>query len=464
MLEILDIEPGSIAQEIGMKIGDKLISINGKEIRDALDYRFYSTGEDLEILIEQNGQQIIFDIEKNYQEELGIILEDLKMRKCGNKCVFCFVHQNPAGLRRTLYFKDEDYRFSFLYGHYVTLSNTTEEDLKRIVEQRLSPLYVSVHTIDTELRKYLLGIKFDDQLLEKIAFLTENGIELHCQVVLCPEINDENYLDQTIAELKKFFPAVRSIAIVPVGLTKHRKNLPVIKPVTHGYSFKLIEKMSDIRKQMRDELGSSFVYLSDEFYIQTGINLPGNDYYEEFYQLENGVGLTRDLINRMNDEMRQLLKNKTKLHLSLISGKLGAHALQRYFLPDLQKIPKLIFSLYAITNHFFGDSIEVAGLLVGGDIFRQLKGKELGDYVVLPPRILNHDAFFLDDWTVQRLEGKLGRKVIIFPDSFLQLLVNIEAERGAGSEEVARSIRHTGPSLYIAEHIKNREQIFEIRI
>jgi putative radical SAM enzyme (TIGR03279 family) len=464
MVEILDIEPGSIAQEIGIKIGDKLISINGKEIRDALDYRFYSTGEDLEILIEQNGQQIIFDIEKNYQEELGITLEDLKMRKCGNKCVFCFVHQNPTGLRKTLYFKDEDFRFSFLYGHYVTLSNTTEEDLKRIVEQRLSPLYVSVHATDIELRKYLLGIKFDDRLLEKIAFLTENGIELNCQVVLCPEINDENYLEQTIAELKKFFPAIRSIAIVPVGLTKHRKNLPALKSVTHEYSIQLIEKVKDFRKQLLDELGSSFVYLSDEFYIRTGIDLPGNDYYEEFYQLENGVGLTRDLINRMKKEMRQLLKNKTKLHLTLVSGKLGASALKRYFLPDLQKIPNLTFSLYTITNHFYGDSVEVAALLVGEDIFHQLKRKELGDYVVLPPRILNHDGLFLDNWTAQRLEGKLGRKVIIFPDSFLQLLVNIEAESGARSEEIARNIRHTGPSLYVAEHLKSREQIFEIGI
>jgi len=451
MVEIIGIEKSSIAEELGIRAGNRLIRINGKPVHDALDYRFYSAGEELEVMVEQNGHQIIFEIDKEYQEDIGIVLEDLKMRKCGNKCVFCFVNQNPQGLRKTLYFKDEDYRFSFLYGHYVTLSHTTEKDLKRIIEQRLTPLYVSVHVTEPQLRKYILGLKFDDRLLKKIAYLTQNGIEINCQIVLCPELNDGKYLYQTIADLKKFYPAVRSIAIVPVGLTKHRKNLPIIKPVTTEYSIQLIDEINDARENLKKEIGSYFIYLSDEFFIRTGVKLPKNEYYEGFYQLENGVGLTRDLINCMNGEMNGLLKNELNVCLTFVSGILGTMALEKYFFPTLKRIPNLRFSLYPITNNFYGDSIVVAGLLVGQDIYDQLKRKELGDYVVLPPRVINHDSVFLDDWTVERLEGKLKRKVLIFPDSFLKLFENIKAERKVNSEDLARRIRHTSPSLYVSE-------------
>ncbi len=460
MITIIDIEKSSIADELGIRVGDRLICINGKPVHDALDYRFYSAGEELEVLIEQNGHQIIFEIDKEYQEDIGIVLEDLKMRKCGNKCVFCFVNQNPKGLRKTLYFKDEDYRFSFLYGHYVTLSHVAKNDLKRIIEQRLTPLYVSVHITEPQLRKYILGIKFDDRLLKKIDYLTQNGIEIHCQIVLCPGLNDGKYLYQTITDLKKFYPAVRSIAIVPVGLTKHRKNLPIIKPVTTQYSLPLIDEISNVRENLKKEIGSPFVYLSDEFFIRTNVKLPKNEYYEGFYQLENGVGLTRDLINRMNGEMNRLLKNELDVCLTFVSGILGIMALEKYFLPSLKRVPNLRFSLYPITNYFYGDSIEVAGLLVGQDIYDQLKRKELGEYIVLPPRVLNHDSVFLDDWTVERLERKLKRKILVFPDSFLKLFENIKAEREVKSEDLARRIRHTGPSLYVSEQMISKEMGF----
>jgi putative radical SAM enzyme (TIGR03279 family) len=454
MVEILDIEPGSIARKLGIQPGDKLISIDQKAITDALDYRFYSGGEELELLIQQPAGRVIFEIEKDYQEDIGLILDDLEMRKCGNKCIFCFVHQNPKGLRKSLYFKDEDYRFSFLYGHYVTLSNASQQDLDRIVEQRLSPLYISVHATEKELRKYLLGIKFDDRLLNKIGYLTRNGIELNCQVVLCPRLNDGDHLDRTVTDLKRYYPAVRSIAIVPVGLTKHRTNLPELKPVTHQYSLMLIDEIDGKRRQLKKELGSSFVYLSDEFYIRTGRTLPEHNYYEGFYQLENGVGLTRDLIDRLADELPEIPPLKNKQHLTFATGKLGAAALERYFLPELNRIPNLDINLYSIRNYFYGESIEVAGLLTGEDLFHQLKRKNLGDYVVLPPRILNHDGVFLDDWTAEKLEGKLKRKIMIFPDSFLKLFSNIEKEKQAGTREEARTYRYNGPSLYVAEQMK----------
>jgi putative radical SAM enzyme (TIGR03279 family) len=464
MIEILAIEKKSIARQLGIKAGAKLISINHKPIHDLLDYRFYNSSEQLEVLIEQDNEQIIYEIEKEYQEDLGLVLADLKMRKCGNKCVFCFVHQNPKGLRKTLYFKDEDYRFSFLYGHYVTLSNTSQQDLNRIVEQRLTPLYISVHATDQELRKYLLGIKFDDQLLEKIQFLSRQGIELNCQIVLCPQLNDGEQLVKTVTDLKQFFPAVRSVAIVPVGLTKHRRNLPPLKPVTLDYCLRLIPRINRMRESLKKELNSSFVYLSDEFYIRTGRELPEADYYEGFYQLENGVGLTRDLLHRLQLELPDLVVRDPAVKLTLVSGKLGASALKKYLIPLLKKLPKLELKLYQITNYFYGSSIVVAGLLVGQDIYRQLRNRKLGDYIILPPRILNHDGLFLDDWTIDQLEKKLERKIFIFPDSFRKLFENIEAEATAATAEQARRIRHSGPSLYVAEHMKSNEHLFEMAV
>ncbi len=456
MIQILDIEKDSIAQDLGIQPGARLISINGNAINDMLDYRFYNSGEELEMLIEQDGEQTIFEIEKDYQEDIGFILQDLKMRKCGNKCVFCFVHQNPKGLRKSLYFKDEDYRFSFLYGHYVTLTNAKHRDLERIVGQRLTPLYVSVHVTDPDLRKYMIGIKYDDRLLDKIQYLTEHGIELNCQIVLCPELNDGEYLDQTITDLKRFYPMIRSIAIVPVGLTKHRRNLPELKPVTREYAFQLFDKMAEKRVELKGELGSSFVYLSDEFYIRTCVELPQNDYYEGFYQLENGVGLTRDFINRFHEELPILNNMAPQMNLTLVSGELGATALAQYFVPNIQEIPNLDISLIKVVNQFYGDSIVVAGLLVGEDIYNALKDVELGDYVVLPPRVLNHDGIFLDDWTVGDLERLLNRKIFTFPDSFIKLFENIDAQKSV-EEGTAKQIRHAIPSLYVAEHNKSGE-------
>ena len=464
MIKILDIEKNSIAAELKIKPGSNLISINHKPISDALDYRFYNSGEELEVLIEQNGDHIIFEVEKEHQEDLGLILEELKMHKCGNKCIFCFVHQNPKGLRKTLYFKDEDYRFSFLYGHYVTLSNTKQADLDRIVEQRLTPLYISVHATDPDLRKYLLGINYEDHLLEKIEFLTSQGIELNCQIVLCPELNDAEQLDRTIADLKNFYPGVRSVAIVPVGLTRHRRNLPELKPVTQSYSLELIKNIDQMRLDLKEELRSSFVYLSDEFYIRTGVQVPESHYYEGFYQLENGVGLTRDLLHKFQEELPQIIKLDPCMRLTLVTAKLGALVLRKYFIPGLSQIPGLKVKLYQVANYFYGTSIVVAGLLVGRDIYTHLKNKTLGDFIILPPRVLNHDGIFLDDWTVDDLEEKLQRKIYIFPGSFLDLFRNIEAAESASDESTARKIRHTGPSLYVAEHMKSGEELFETAI
>ncbi|RMF58872.1 MAG: DUF512 domain-containing protein [Calditrichaeota bacterium] len=429
MVKIIHIQPESIAAELGISIGDYVVSINGRPITDALDYRYYITQEEVELEIEHEGERILYEIEKEYDDNLGIELEDLEMRECGNSCIFCFVFQNPKKLRRTLYFKDEDYRFSFLYGHYTTLTNATEEDLKRIVEQKLSPLYISVHVTDSELRKLMLGIKFDDHLFEKIDYLTSNGIELNCQIVLCPELNDGPYLDRTIEDLKRYYPMVRSVAIVPVGLTQFRKNLFPIKPVTQEYALKVIAETDVRRKKLKQELGSSFVYLSDEFYIRTDQSLPDSDYYEGFFQLENGVGLTRDFITRFEEEYPHLRKRDVPAKtFSLVTGMLGAKVLERYFMEPLNQLPDKSFILHPVENHFYGPSITVAGLLVGEDIYNALKHQQTGEVIVLPPRVLNDDGLFIDDWTVPMLEEKLGKRVVVFPDSFSELFDLVEED------------------------------------
>ena len=344
MVEIIEIYPGGIAEELGIEAGDHIVSINGKIIEDALDFRFYITNEEIDLVVKQGDEEVTFEIEKDYDDDLGLELQEMNIRACGNSCIFCFVYQNPKGMRKTIYFKDEDFRFSFMYGHYTTLTNTSKEDLQRIVEQRLTPLYISVHVTDTELRKTMLGIKFDDRLFEKIDFLTENGIELNCQIVLCPELNDGKHLDKTIEDLKKYFPKIQSVAIVPVGLTKHRKNLFKLNPVTEEYALKTIAETDERREKLKAELGSSFVYLSDEFYIKTNTPIPGNEYYEEFWQQENGVGLTRDLMNTFEDELPELRNPANRpLSISLVTGTLGAEVLKTYFMRKLNQIPDMFF-------------------------------------------------------------------------------------------------------------------------
>lgn len=423
MITIQEIKPDSIAEELGLEPGDRILSINGKAINDALDYRFYITNEMVELVVQQGDEQVVFEIEKEYDDDLGIVPEEMEMRSCGNKCIFCFVFQNPKGLRKSLYFKDEDYRFSFLYGHYTTLTNATREDLERIVEQRLSPLYISVHVTDPELRKLMLGIKFDDHLFEKIDYLTRNGIELNCQVVLCPGLNDGAVLDKTIADLKSYYPGIRSVAIVPVGLTKYRKNLFPIQPVTDEYSRRIIAETDQRRERLRKELGSSFVYLSDEFYIRTDTPIPEADYYEGFYQLENGVGLTRDYIDRFEEEQSRLQNPVDRpLNISLVTGVLGSKVLNRYFLQRLNGIPGMSFRLHTVHNRFYGPGITVSGLLVGEDIYHTLKEQPTGDYIILPPDCLNDEGVFLDDWTLPQLQEKLGKPVIVFPRSFTEMM------------------------------------------
>lgn len=409
MLKVIDIEPGSIAEDLDIRKDDLLEAINGKEIKDRLDYRFYQSSEEIELLIKRNAEQILFEIEKDPDEDVGLVLEEMNMMACGNNCVFCFVYQNPKGMRKALYFKDEDYRFSFMYGHYVTMTTMTQADLERIVEQRLSPLYISVHSTEEKTRKFLLGIKKNDHLLDKIKFLTENDIKLHTQIVLCPGINDGDIFDQTINDLKNFYPGVQSIAIVPIGLTQHRARLTPLRIHTPQELQEMISFTETRRERMFKELGTHFIYLSDEFFIKAKRPMPAADYYDEFYQIENGVGEFRDMIDTFDRDFKNSPKSISRsLKITWVTGMLSHKMLETHIIEPLREVENLSIDLVPVINKWYGPSIQVSGLLVAEDIYDQLKVRDLGDIVLIPPRVLNDDGLFLDDWTIEKLSYKLG--------------------------------------------------------
>jgi putative radical SAM enzyme (TIGR03279 family) len=423
LLEIVEVFPDGIAHELGILPGDFIVKINSEEVSDQLDYRFFSSEEYIELLIQRGNEQFIFEIEKEFEEDIGIDLQEMKMKSCGNNCVFCFVYQNPDGMRKALYFKDEDYRFSFLYGHYVTLTTVNNAELERIVKQQLSPLYISVHSTEAETRKLLLGIKKDDQLLEKIDFLVKGGIELHTQIVLCPGINDGKIFDKTIEDLKQFYPGVKSIAVVPVGLTKHRNNLFDLRLHTKDELLYMIDYTNKYREKLAEQLGTSFIYLADEFYIKAGVSFPKSDYYDEFYQIENGVGEFRDTIDNFEKYRSTIPKDgKTPVHISWITGTLAAESLEKYIISKLNSIINLRIDLIPIINKFYGENITVSGLLTGQDIFEQLKERKLGDIVFLPPKVLNVEGLFLDNWNISMLEEKLNTKFYVYKDDIIEIV------------------------------------------
>jgi len=435
MIKIIDIHSGSIAEELGIRPGDILISINGQPLNDRLDYRFYVSEENVELLIRRGDDEALYEIEKDADDQLGIIPEEMHLKSCGNNCLFCFVPQNPKGMRKALYFKDEDYRYSFLYGHYVTMTTLKQSELQRIVEQRLSPLYVSVHSTETKTRQYLLGIKRDDHLLEKIEYLTANGIELHAQIVLCPGINDGAILEKTVQDLSAFYPAVKSIAVVPLGLTEHREHLPKLRLHKPEELKRTIRHVDVLRAIYKKKLGIHFVYLADEFFIKSQYPIPPAAYYDEFYQIENGVGEFREMVDRFKTlwpERPTGLKRPVKM--TLVTGTLAAGLLKNSILAKLRQTENLFIEMVPVLNYFYGLSIQVSGLLVGHDIFTQLKGRNLGEIVLLPPRVLNEDGLFLDDWTIHDLENKLGAPCYVYTQELAKLpqVVQTMLRRKAG--------------------------------
>jgi putative radical SAM enzyme (TIGR03279 family) len=422
-MQIIKVNTNCLGNTLGLKSGDKLLKINGKKVLDELDYQFRIIEEKLSIEFEIDGQRQLFEIDKDFDEDLGVQFEELKIRKCANDCVFCFVDQNPKGMRSGMYFRDGDYRLSFLHGHYITLTNMGQNELNRIVEQRMSPLYLSVHTTDPELRKKLLLYKKNDNFIEKVKFLVDNGIELHCQAVLVPGENDGNALERTIKDLHQFFPKVKSLSIVPVGLTAHREGLMKLRSVTPIYAKQFIPKIEKL-KSLFSGTNASFFFLSDEWYILAGVELPSTEEYGEFDLIENGVGQVRYFLNKFELEKNEILKlvNKNKYNFTIGCGMLVFPIFKKYLIPFFNSHKNMNIKLVPIKNNFYGNSVTVTGLLSGNDLVEQLRDIELGNSVWFSNRILNDEQILtVDNLSLKQISKNINCQLKVAPDSLLHV-------------------------------------------
>jgi len=414
---IKSVQKGSIADEAGIEPGDTMLSINGKPLKDVFDYRFLTIDREIMLEIEKQNEEVWeIEIFKDEYEDLGIEFENPMMDKargCTNKCIFCFIDQLPPGMRETLYFKDDDTRLSFLLGNYVTLTNITWDDIERIKIYKMSPINVSVHTTNSDLRVLMLKNRFAGDVMKKIKSLVEGGITVNCQIVLCRGINDGDELDKSLFDLSSLYPGVKSISVVPVGLTKYRDNLPEIEPYDKMSSLKVIEQVKKWQKKNKEKYGSSIVYLADEFYIMAEKPIPPYEHYEGFPQLENGVGMIALFINDFNKHMKRNLKfNAGQRAVSLVTGVAAYKFIKDLALELESRFEGLKVNVYEIKNEFFGENVTVTGLLTGQDIISQLTGCDLGDELLICSSMLKSgEDFFLDDYTIKDLEKILNVKV-----------------------------------------------------
>ena len=414
-MKIIGTQEGSIAGEAGILPGDELLEINGQRVQDNLDVRFYEGDEALELKVARDGEVLLFDIEKDDGEALGLEFEEMKILSCGNDCIFCFVDQNPKGLRNQLYFRDGDYRLSFMYGNYTTMTNAGPAILRRIITQRLSPQYISVHATDLPTRIRLMGLKKDDHILEKIGLLHDNGIAMHTQIVLCPGINDGAVLEKTVEDLWQYHEHIVSLAVVPVGLTDHRFGLTELRRVDRPYARKLLDSIEAWQARFRKACGRGFLYASDEFYIVAGRPLPAAKAYDGFPQYENGVGMTRTFLTKFHAAARRLPAALPKRRtLTLVTGRLAAGFMEEEVVPALKKVKNLKVELVVARNTLYGKSVTVSGLLSGKCVYSAVRRKGAGHLVLLPPDILNADGLFLDDMSVPQLERSLNAPVHVF--------------------------------------------------
>lgn len=414
-MKIVAVHPESIAQDLGLAAGDELLEMNGQRVQDNIDYRFLEGESEVSLKVIRGGDVQIFDVEKDEGEPLGIDLEEMKILSCGNDCIFCFVDQNPAGLRKELYFRDGDYRLSFMYGNYTTMTNAGPAILRRIITQRLSPQYISVHATDLDVRRKLMGIKKDDHILEKIRLLHDNNIEMHTQIVLCPGLNDGPVLEKTVRDLYAFRKQIVSLAVVPVGLTDHRFGLAQLRRVDAAYAQELLMTVEGWQREFRKALRRAFVYASDEFFITAGRAIPGPAMYDGFPQLENGVGMVRAFLAQFARQARNfppmLSKRKT---LNIVTGELAQGFMREVIVPRLAAIKNLRVNLVVAPNLLYGRSVTVAGLLSGNSVSSSLQGVPRGDLVLLPPDILNASGVFLDDMTPADLASRIGSPLLVF--------------------------------------------------
>ncbi|MCM1569872.1 MAG: DUF512 domain-containing protein [Roseburia sp.] len=425
---IKKVYPGSIAEELEIEPGDKIIAIDGTEIEDVFDYQFLVQDTYIETLVEKpDGEQWLLEIDKEFDEDLGIEFENGLMdeyRHCCNHCIFCFIDQMPKGMRETLYFKDDDSRLSFLQGNYVTLTNMSEHDIDRICRYHLSPINISFQTMNPELRCKMLNNRFAGEALKKVDVLYNAGIRMNGQIVLCKGINDGEELRYSIRELMKYLPNLESVSVVPVGLSRYREGLFALEPFEKEDAIETLELIHAFQKECFEKYGIHFIHASDEWYILAEQELPEEERYDGYLQLENGVGMLRLLLNEfeeaLSEHIRQgrLPEGVMRKEISLATGKLAYPYIQKMCERVEKLYPELKIYLYAIRNDFFGERITVSGLLTGQDIQKQLRTVPLGRRLLLPQNVLRMgEEVFLDDLTLQDLENALQVPINIVKSS-----------------------------------------------
>jgi putative radical SAM enzyme (TIGR03279 family) len=442
-MKILTVEPHSPLFGY-IRPGYTLVSINGAQVVDNVDYRFKLADEQLDLCFaDEKGKELRFQFDDISSDQLGITLDDHKIKLCKNDCIFCFVLQQPPGMRRALYLKDEDYRLSFTHGNFITLSNTSDEDLERIIEQRLSPLYVSVHVTDDTLRRCMLRNERLAPIIPRLKYLGDSGITIHTQAVLCPKINDGEYLDKTITELAALFPSVESLAVVPVGLTKFREHLPNLRSYTPEEASEIISIVTRHQKSLLQAHGTRFVWPGDEFYTIAGETFPAHSSYEEFQQFENGIGMCRDLLTSFNRRKKQLKGISSKKRILMLTGSSAYGFLSRDMLPWIQAETELSVSLKMVPNRFWGESVTVSGLLTGQDLLRAARthANEY-DVLLLPPNCLNNDDLFLDNLSLEQFRAVLPTKTILLGQYNM-----VESLLAACSSDVAVDAKHTSHKI-----------------
>ena len=419
---IKSIEEDSIAWELGIEPGDKLLRINGQIIEDVFDYHYYVNDEELVVLIQKtNGEEWELEIEKDYEDDLGIEFEQGLMdeyRSCRNKCIFCFIDQMPPGMRETLYFKDDDSRLSFLQGNYVTLTNMSEHDIQRIIDYHLEPINISIQTTNPELRCMMLHNRFAGDALQKVQRLYEAGITMNGQIVLCKGVNDGEELERSIRDIAKWLPNFQSVSVVPVGLSKYRDGLYPLEPFTKEDAKKVLETIHKWQKQFYEEYGMHFIHASDEWYLLAEEELPEEERYDGYLQLENGVGMLRLLHEEFEEALAKCKGDEKERKISFATGKLAYPTIRKMAEQMQEKCPKLDVNVYSIRNDFFGEMITVAGLITGQDLVAQLKNQELGEKLLLPCSMLRSgEEVFLDDMTVSEVSEALQVEIEIVGNS-----------------------------------------------
>ncbi|MBR6222860.1 MAG: DUF512 domain-containing protein [Lachnospiraceae bacterium] len=432
------VEPGSIAEEMEIEIGDVLLMINEKPIRDIFDYHYFMQDDFITVVIRKpDGEEWELEIEKEYDEELGITFENGLMdnyRSCYNKCVFCFIDQNPPGMRETIYFKDDDSRLSFLQGNYITLTNMSDEDVERIIEYKLAPINISVHTTNPKLRCEMLHNRFAGEALKKIDRFYEAGIPMNGQIVLCKGLNDGAELDRTLSDLIKYLPYMESVSVVPVGLSDYRDGLCKLEPFEPKDAAETIDIIEKYQRIAFEKYGTHFIHASDEWYITAGRDFPNEDNYDGYIQLENGVGMCRlfmteveegislysedeDILKRI-EVFKKSKESHERARVSLITGRISAPLITAMTKKVMEHFPYVDVRVYPIVNHFFGERITVTGLITGGDIIDQLKDMDLGEKLIVPSVSLKADEdIFLDDVTLDEVAESLKIKVDVSSES-----------------------------------------------